>query len=241
MKKIFLIWAAIALLLVGGFIVFYFFYQNSNTLTIQKCSDANFGLSLSSLDPTQEKTCANLLLDKADRIELKGSMIDDTPLPTIQALARGDFNEGGTFSSSPLTTALKTCIDTTMDNAAEAGCFYDTERSLQNKIRSLAYQQIQQEKEQSYIAHDSAPEFFADTLNDYWRAWYTSTTNSNSTKAKECNIEGTKSFAQSGWFETMSKCYIQADANEILWLLKQKEDRKIFFEQNWQVLMENIK
>ena len=102
--------------------------------------------------------------------------------------------------------------------------------------------QIEEEKEMSYIAYDSDPKFFTDTLKEYWENWYISTTYSEySTKVKECDIEVTKSFGGSYWYQAMPMCYIQYNANEILWLLKQKDERKKFFQERRETLLKDVK
>ena len=105
-------------------------------------------------------------------------------------------------------------------------CLYAVEESLQRKIRSIILLQINQEKEN----FNSESESYAHALEEYWQNWYVSTTYSkHNTKGDECDIEATKSYFGSIWYQLRSECYIQHDASEILWLLKQGNERMRYF------------
>jgi hypothetical protein len=207
---------------------------------IEECLDTKFGLSMMQTPFEKQKTCALLTLENAKPIEITKTTIGDNQLSDIEAFAKGDFESSGNYQSDPLKTTLKQCFDSATCNAATSACLNDVEESLQRKIRSLVLLQIEQEKQMSYIAHDVNPDLFTEELKEDWQNWYVSTTNENSNKAKECEIEVTKGFGGSGWYEAMPMCYIKYDANEILWLLKQKEERKQFFEEQWIEMQKDV-
>ncbi|OJI08829.1 MAG: hypothetical protein COV08_02910 [Candidatus Vogelbacteria bacterium CG10_big_fil_rev_8_21_14_0_10_49_38] len=220
-------------------ISYIFYYPNNQKLaqseevTIEECQDTHFGLSAIMSTPIEkQKACAVVTLENAEPIEITNIKIGDTPLSVIEAFADGDFDGAGSYKSPPLNNSLKQCLDETDgSNAGMSGCLYDVEESLQRKIRSMVLSQIEQEKRMSYIAYASNPKLFSNTLKEYWKDWYISTTYSEySTKIKECDIEVSKYFGGSYWYQAMPMCYIKYNANQILWLLNQRDEREDFFQ-----------
>lgn len=235
MKKTFLILIVFTLLNALFLVIFYQKGQptisldkNPSSFTIKDCEETNFARSLTDTPLENQKTCALLMLENAEPIVITDTKIGDTSLSIIKALAEGDLDRAGNYK--PTTETLNACLEEAgqSSNAAVSGCLYDVEESLQRKIRSMVLLQIQEEEKMLRSPDDASSAFIGDSSKEYWRNWYVSTTNKNSTKAAECDIEGTKS-GGSGWYQLMPACYIQQDANEILWLLRQKQERWKFF------------
>lgn len=213
----------------------------NTAVNIDKCLETRFGSSMMYTEPEKQKECALLTLANAKPIEITDTRIGDTSLSIIKSLATGDLDGAGAYKSDPLGSTLKQCLDEADSNAATSGCLFDVEDSLQSKIRSMVLLQIEQEKQVAYKAYDSNPDLFKEELEKHWQDWYVSTTDENSIKAKECEIEGTKFFASSMWYQGIASCYIQKNADEIIWLLKQRNERKAYFEEQYDEMVKMFK
>src|SRR3990167_5807027 len=185
---------------------------------IEDCWNTGFAWSKMYTPKEQQGACALLTLAAANTIKISTAKVGDIPISTLQALAQGNFEAAGDYRSLPLETSLGKCLSGANSNAARTGCFLDVEESLQRTVRALVAMQIVKEKEMSYIAHDTNPELFSDDLKGYWQEWYARNTSAEGEKAIKCQIDATKAFGNSGWYDSMSECYVRYAAADVLWL-----------------------
>ena len=196
---------------------------------IEDCQNTGFAWSKMYTPKEQQRACALLTLAAATPVKISTGRVGDIPISMLQALAKGDFDAASDYRSPPLKSPLGECLSEANSNAAYTGCFLDVEESLQRTTRSLVVMQIVKEKEMSYIAHDTNPEGFSDDLKGYWQEWYARNTSGKGEKAIKCQIDATKAFGTSGWYDSMSECYVRYAAADVLWLLDQRESREKYF------------
>lgn len=216
------------------------YYSNDkggvSSVTTEECFNTRFGLSTMRTPLDKQKACAIVTLEDAKAMDVTDIKNGEISLSIIESFANNALDNSETYGFDSSYVPLKQCLDNAENNAAFGGCYESVEASLQNIIRSVVQSNIIQEEEISYIANDTSPELFAETLREYWTNWYISSTSGESLKARECDIEGTTSFGGSATFTVVSMCYIKHDAIEIISLLKQERERKNGFEKKWSEL-----
>ena len=198
----------------------------STNITIQECTDKNFGLSIMSVPSENQDTCAHIVLANTKPIKITNQNIGDYyTLSDIKALVRGDAMTSNSLANSEWKTCWK---DADYANGDMRDCSYANEESLQDLIRSLVVMNIEKEKVVSAGQYDSDPKLYADVMKTEWQNWYASTINEKSTKNSQCTLEVDRdAFGGSITYLYKSDCFIQQEASEVLWLLDRLNDKRV--------------